>query len=109
MVDFSNFTPCPKPIKKEKVAYKGIKKKPYKPSGEGKMFLTIWSERPHYCSNQNCKKWLGHEPLAHFFAHIKGKKAHNELRFNKNNIVILCMACHQIFDFGDRSKIILPE
>lgn len=95
----------PKPTPKVKEKYKGIKKKPYKPTGEGKMMLQIWSERPHYCSNKNCTKYLGEEPLAQFFAHIKGKGAHSEARLDKTNILILCLDCHQDFDWGKRNKI----
>ena len=37
-------------------------------------------------------------------AHILGKGAFPHLRCNLKNFVILCLACHQVFDFGERSK-----
>lgn len=76
-----------------------------KKTGEREMFLEIWQERPHYCTNKNCNKWLGNEPRTFFFSHIKPKSVYPQLRLNKNNIQLLCFDCHQIFDFGDKSKI----
>ena len=99
------FFPDPKVYSKPKVK-KGLRKT-RKATGEGKMFLTIWAERPHYCTNKNCRKYLGEEPMAHYFAHIRSKGAKNDLRFDKENIVLLCLSCHQDFDFGKREKIIL--
>lgn len=107
-MSYNEFRPDPKPEKKFKEPYTGIKKKFPKPTGEGKMFLTIWSERPHYCTNQKCKEYLGEEPLAHFFAHLKSKGAHSEARFDKKNITLLCFDCHFIYDNGKRETIILP-
>lgn len=85
-----------------------LKKKFPKKTGERELFLEIWNERLHYCTNQNCKSYLGEEPLTHFFAHIKSKGAHNELRLDKSNICLLCFYCHYTYDNGDRRKIQLP-
>jgi DNA-directed RNA polymerase subunit RPC12/RpoP len=76
------------------------KKNNKKPTGERELFLEIWNERVHYCTK--CSKWLGEEPLAHFFSHIKSKGAHPELRLNKGNIELLCMACHEREEFGSK-------
>lgn len=86
-----------------------LKKKFPKPTGERELFLEIWEERPHYCTNKDCQEYLGEEPLTHYFAHLKSKGAHNELRLDKDNIALLCFDCHYIYDNGDRSKIIIES
>lgn len=59
-------------------------------------YLSIWEERPHYCSNPDCKKFLGHEPRTYFFDHLAEKAKYPELRHEKNNIVLLCGDCHSM-------------
>lgn len=73
------------------------KKKTTKNSGERLLFLEIWRERPHYCNK--CGTYLGNTPKVHYFSHIKSKGAHPELRLDKNNIEILCLKCHQEYEF----------
>lgn len=77
------------------------KSRPYrkKATGEREMFLEIWDERPHICTNPKCKKPLG-EPKVHYFAHIKPKGKYPELRLVKSNVRLLCMECHHELDFG---------
>lgn len=70
-------------------------------TGEKGLFLKIWSQRPHYCVK--CGKWLGDEPKAVFFSHIKSKGAHPELRLDPNNIELLCSDCHYRHEFGKRN------
>jgi len=65
--------------------------------GEKEIFFEIWEEREHYC--KNCKSYLGEEPIAQFFAHIKPKSTHPKLRLDKNNIILLCSDCHYALDF----------
>ena len=55
-------------------------------------YNSIWSKRQHYC--ENCKKWLGKEPLSYFFDHILEKSKYKELVFCEENIMLLCMECH---------------
>jgi len=78
-------------VDKEKCKKKTIK---IKNTGEKKLFLEIWEEREHICSNPNCKKFLGEEPLAQFFSHRKPKSTHPELRLDKNNVYLKCFECH---------------
>jgi HNH endonuclease. len=54
-------------------------------------FEEIWMERIHYC--EKC-----HAPINHFakwnFHHIKPKAKFPKLRYDKDNIMILCLQCH---------------
>ena len=73
-----------------------------KATGEKKLFLEIWEESEHICTN--CKIELGYEPRVHYFSHIKSKGAHPELRLDKDNIQLLCMDCHYAYDFQGKEK-----
>lgn len=61
------------------------------------LFFYIWQTRPHYCTN--CKKYLGNEMKAHYFAHIKAKGLYKELKLRPENIRLLCIPCHYLMDF----------
>lgn len=69
-----------------------------KPTGEKELFLSIWLKRPHIC--ENCTIYLGEEPKTFYFSHIKSKGAHPELRLDENNIELLCLECHQAWEFN---------
>lgn len=69
-----------------------MKKRPRKKTGEAALFFEIWIDRPHYC--QHCGHYLGEQPKAHFFHHIKSKGAHPALRLEPENIELVCMDCH---------------
>ena len=87
---------------------KVVKTTPYKrkkATGEWEMFLQIWEERAHYCQNRNCRKYLGFEPQPIFFSHRKSKGAYPELRLCKDNIDLLCRSCHEVYEFGDKTKL----
>lgn len=79
-----------------------IKNRKVKVTGEREMFLEIWAERPHYCTNPECLTYLGSEPKASFFAHKKSKSTHPELRLDKTNIRLLCFDCHFAMDHQGR-------
>ena len=64
------------------------------------LFMEIWGERPHICVK--CGKKLGEEPKAIFFSHKKSRGSHPELKMDKNNIELLCSACHKLHDFNER-------
>jgi len=66
------------------------------------MFLEIWTEREHICTN--CQCYLGDEPMAHFFAHILAKGKFPELRLVKTNIMLLCLDCHFAYDHGTKEQ-----
>lgn len=63
-------------------------------TGEGEMFLEIWNERPHYCEEEDCGVFLGHEPKTWFFSHDKPKSVYPELRLVKTNVKLRCYDCH---------------
>jgi len=56
-------------------------------------FLGIWNKRKkHEC--ENCGEWLGKEPLSYMFDHLLEKKSHPELRLEEENIMLVCLKCH---------------
>lgn len=64
------------------------------------LFMEIWNERSHICVK--CGKKLGEEPKAIYFSHILSRGSHPELKMDKNNIELLCSACHKLHDFNER-------
>ncbi len=64
------------------------------------LFTEIWQERPHVCVK--CGKSLGDEPKAIFFSHIRSRGARPDLKLDKNNIELLCSACHRLHEFNER-------
>lgn len=95
--------------KQKKTQLQPIKKKQvkHKATGEKSLFLEIWQERKHYCEKgSECKNavnnkgcWLGNEPKAWMFSHIKSKSTHPELRLVKSNIELICWDCHYTHEF----------
>lgn len=78
----------------------GFRNKPQEKREDGRpiasemnlFFLSIWNKRKHYC--ENCKKWLGNEPLSYMFDHVLPKYKHEDLKFEKENIILVCLECH---------------
>lgn len=90
-------------IKPEKKKPKAERKRSL-PSGERDLFLIIWGERPHYCTN--CCAYLGDEPRAQYFAHIIPKSRGEQYRLDKDNIRLLCFTCHRLYDQGTREQFV---
>jgi ribosomal protein S27E len=67
-----------------------------------KFYEEIWSERPHYC--EECDKSLGSKWERYMFSHILSKGSQPKLRHVKANINILCLECHQKWEFGDKKS-----
>jgi hypothetical protein len=67
-----------------------------------KFYEELWSERPHYC--EECDKDLGENWAKYMFSHILSKGSQPKLRHNKDNINILCLECHQKWEFGDKKS-----
>lgn len=55
-------------------------------------FIKLWSKREHRC--ENCGEWLGKEPLSHMFDHTLEKSKYPELKYEEDNIMFLCLGCH---------------
>ena len=56
-------------------------------------FLGIWEKRKkHEC--ENCGGWLGKEPLSYMFDHLLEKSKYPELKFEEDNIMLVCLKCH---------------
>jgi len=51
------------------------------------LYWEIWEEREHICAN--CGYPLS-RPIAHCFAHIRSKGARPDLKYDKDNIQLLC-------------------
>ena len=68
----------------------------------------IWGERFHYC--EECHKELGDKWERYMFSHILSKGSHPSLRHDKDNINLLCLDCHQKWEFGDKKSMdIYPD
>lgn len=77
-----------------------ISRKRKKPTGERELFAKIWGKREHVCSHCGAKL---QEPIRSFyFSHIKSKGAFPELRLEESNIELMCLKCHQEYEFGSR-------
>lgn len=93
-----------KPLKRTK-----IKQKQKKSTGEYELFLEIWKEREHTCTNckDNLDRFVDEEignPSPILFSHIKSKGSCPELRLDKSNIELLCPTCHHIWEFSSKEK-----
>lgn len=94
------FNPQPKtftPKKKRKPISKAKKA-----TGEKEVFLEIWDKRPHFC--EHCGDYLGEEPNAFFFSHVKPKSTHPELRLEPENIKLHCTDCHYAKDHQTKEQ-----
>lgn len=58
-------------------------------------YSEIWKENLHICSICNCD--LGANWNKWNFHHIKLKSKFPELRYDKNNVVLVCLQCHSSF------------
>ena len=55
-------------------------------------FISIWKKREHRC--ENCNTYLGTEPLSYMFDHVLEKSKYPDLKYEEENICILCLNCH---------------
>jgi len=76
----------PKPIRKKR-----------KPTGEKIVFEVVWNTRPHKCGGCGTKLY---EPRAAYFSHIIKKGRRPDLRLVYENVLLDCIDCHRIWDFG---------
>lgn len=55
-------------------------------------FTEIWNERPHVC--QHCGTHLGYNIRSYMFDHLLEKSKYPQLEFEKENIWMVCLTCH---------------
>jgi 5-methylcytosine-specific restriction endonuclease McrA len=55
-------------------------------------FLKLWKKFPHCC--ENCGRWLGTEPRSYMFDHLLEKSKYPELKYEEENIMLVCLECH---------------
>lgn len=55
-------------------------------------FVNVWKKRDHSC--ENCKTYLGSVPLSYMFDHVLEKSKYPHLKYEEENIWILCLECH---------------
>ena len=65
-------------------------------------YKELWSERFHHC--EECGKDLGSKWERYMFSHILSKGSQPKLRHNKDNVNILCLECHQRWEFGNKKS-----
>lgn len=70
-------------------------------------YKEIWEERPHSC--ENCGINLGDTWKRYMFSHLITKGAHPELRYDKRNLSMSCLKCHQQYETGDRKSMRVYE
>jgi hypothetical protein len=67
-------------------------------------FMNYWrAHKPHVC--ENCSKYLGKEPLSYMFDHVLEKSKYQELAFEEENIMYLCLECHDLKTRGHLSPL----
>ena len=56
-------------------------------------FMRYWKEnKQHTC--EVCRVWLGSDPRTYMFDHVLEKSKYPELAFEEENIMYLCLLCH---------------
>ncbi len=80
--------PKPKAMKRSKL------KTARKPTGEAKVFGSIWEQREHVC--EVCKVYI-HEATAGNFSHLLNKGTYPEFRLDPRNVVLKCSSCHDLW------------
>jgi 5-methylcytosine-specific restriction endonuclease McrA len=66
-------------------------------------YVEIWDSRWHICGC--CLKSLPDEPRSFNFDHILPKASFRKLRYEKDNIALICLECHQIKTSGELTPI----
>lgn len=57
-------------------------------------FMDVWKSKSHNC--ENCGKRLGNEPLSYMFDHLLEKSKYPDLKYEKENICLMCLECHDL-------------
>lgn len=79
-------------------------KKLDKPSEMKEFFMDFWkNNKQHTC--EVCSKHLGNEPRTYMFDHVLEKSKYPELAFVEENIMYLCLECHDEKTRGHHSDV----
>lgn len=90
--------PVEKPsLKKSNVLRKGNKNA----KANMEFYQKCWNHYPHIC--QNCGKVLQNFSPS-FCAHLLTKAAFPRIRYNVDNVVILCLPCHDTLDCRKKTE-----
>jgi 5-methylcytosine-specific restriction endonuclease McrA len=74
------------------------------PSEMKQFFMRYWKEnKQHTC--EVCSKHLGSEPRTYMFDHVLEKSKYPELAFVDENIMYLCLECHDEKTRGHHSDV----
>ena len=68
------------------------------------LFIDIWKKRKHIC--ENCGVKLGNEPRTYMFDHLLEKSKYPKLTFQEDNIMLVCLECHDNKTRGFISELI---
>ncbi len=64
------------------------------------LFKQVWQSRSHICEVCNKHIWY---PSPSNFAHIIAKGGYKQYKLLEENIALLCVECHHLYDHGDKS------
>ena len=83
-------------------------KKLDKPSEMKEFFMDFWkNNKQHTC--EVCSKHLGNEPRTYMFDHVLEKSKYPELAFVEENIMYLCLECHDEKTRGHHSEVTIKR
>jgi 5-methylcytosine-specific restriction endonuclease McrA len=71
------------------------------PENDFRFYQWIWRIKPHWC--ENCGLPLKNYS-AIFVSHIKTRGAHTEIRYEPLNANLLCLECHNKWEYGTLEK-----
>lgn len=77
---------------KNRAAKKMIEKSSQFVDKDNSFYSEIWKERIHQC--EKCGVGLGNEWKKWNFHHIELKSKRPDLRYEKNNVILVCLMCH---------------
>jgi 5-methylcytosine-specific restriction endonuclease McrA len=74
------------------------------PSEMNQFFMRYWRDnKEHNC--EVCNVWLGSNPLTYMFDHVLEKSKYPHLAFEEENIMYLCLHCHDKKTRGHHSDV----
>lgn len=69
-----------------------LKSQPSKVEQYEQFYRQIWNKQPHVC--QSCNANLGSEMKSYMFDHLLEKSKYPDFAFEEDNIMIVCLQCH---------------